>query len=282
MTSAAHSHFNPLNPTENRSRLRPQPNLKLVVFDFDGTLSWLRHGWPGMMCDVVREHVPRREGESAEALEQLLLDEILALNGQPSIRQCERVAVMARERGGAILDPEALRAEFQHRLDAAIERRSERIRSGAAAPEDYLIPGAREFLACVHAANLTPVILSSTIQERVIAEAGLLDVAGLFRGRIFGGTGDPQKFSKRAVFERLLCEEGLSGEQLLAFGDGPTEIRDATELGGVAIAVCSDEEEHDSGRLDERKRCQLSAAGAQAAIANFHAAAGLLNELLGR
>ncbi len=37
---------------------RPRPRVSHVVFDFDGTLSWLRHGWPEMMVEVMRETTP--------------------------------------------------------------------------------------------------------------------------------------------------------------------------------------------------------------------------------
>jgi phosphoserine phosphatase len=264
------------------SGIVPRPDLKLAVFDFDGTLSWLRHGWPGMMLEVFRPHVRRMEGETAESLEGLLLDEIIARNGQPSIRQCERLAEITRQRGGPALDPEEMRLQFQRKLDAAIERRSARIGAGTVPREDYLIPGATAFLERVVGAGLTPVILSSTIQDRLETEAALLGIAAIFGSHIYGGTGDPRTFSKRAVFERLLREEGITGQRLLAFGDGPTEIRDAAELGGLAIAVCSDEEHNGSGLLDERKRRQLLEAGAQLAIPDFRGAARLLDSLLGR
>jgi phosphoglycolate phosphatase len=262
--------------------LLPRPGLRLAVFDFDGTLSWLRHGWPGIMCGVFREHLRLRPGESEEALSALLLDEILVRNGQPSIRQCQRLAEIVGERGGPALDAVERCAEFQRRLDAAIERRTARLAKGEAQPGDYLIGGARPFLAHVAAAGLTPVILSSTIQRRVEEEAALLGIAGFFGGRIHGGASDPRRFSKREVFERLLREANLSGEHLLAFGDGPVEIRAAVELGGVAVAVCSDEEDNHSGAGDERKRRQLSAAGAHAVVPNFYAAPALLDRLLDR
>ena len=234
------------------------------------------------MCDVFRDAFPKRDGETAEALENLMLDEIIALNGQPTIKQCERLAAMIRERGGPSLDPEAQRAEFQRRLDEAIARRSARLREGVVAADDFLIAGTRAFLDHAAQTGLTLAILSSTVQERLDEEAALLDIAHYFGSHIYGGTGDPRFFSKRAVFERLLREEGIDGASLLAFGDGPTEIRDATELGGTAIAICSDEDDQSCGRLDERKAEQLCAAGAIAALPDYREAAPLLDRLLQR
>lgn len=267
---------------ELRRQLQPRPALTHVVFDFDGTISWLRHGWPEMMCAVFLEHFPERPRDTPESRRALLLDEILALNGRPSIYQCRRFVELVRERAGPELDAEHLRAEFQRRLDEAIARRIAKIRTGAAPPSAYLVHGAREFLGHVARASLTPAILSTTIQERLSEEAELLGIAHHFGPHLYGGTGNPLQFSKRAVFERLLREEGVLGERLLAFGDGPIETRDTKELGGIAIAVCSDETRNGSGVLDPRKLQQLFAAGADAAISDFRAAAALLDFLLGR
>ncbi len=256
------------------------PDLALVIFDFDGTLSWLRHGWPEMMCRAAEPFFPHQLEESPEALRELMLDEIMALNGQPSIAQCERLAEMIRARSGEPPDAESLRQNFQATLDDAIERRSERLRQGAAAPDDYLIAGARDFLHRIAGSRLTPVLLSSTIQARVEAEAELLGVRHYFGDRLYGGQGDPRQFSKHAVMERLLAEHKVSGAQLLSFGDGPAETRAASSLGGLAVAVCSDEERHASGVLDERKQTQLCEAGASLAIADF-CEAGALLDLIG-
>ncbi len=235
-----------------------------------------------MMLGVFREHYTLLPGETEDYLRSRLLDEILARNGQPSLRQCERLAEIALQRGGPTLDPETLCAEFQGRLDAAIDRRVSRLSRGEARPDDFLVQGARPFLEHLARTGLTLVVLSSTIQERVEEEARLLGIDHFFHGKIFGRTGDPQKFSKRAVFERLLREERLDGPRLLSFGDGPIEIRDTVELGGIAIAVCSDEHQNGSGLCDLRKHAQLHAAGAHAALPDFSSAPELLDFLLGR
>ena len=49
---------------EFKPALFARPQISHVVFDFDGTLSWLRHGWPEIMLRLFREHLPRRAGES--------------------------------------------------------------------------------------------------------------------------------------------------------------------------------------------------------------------------
>ncbi len=92
------------------------------------------------------------------------------------------------------------------------------------------------------------------MEERVREEAELLQLTAYFEPRIHGGRGDPTQFSKRQVFEQILAEAGIPGSQLVSFGDGPVEIRDTKELGGVSIAVCSDENLHGSGEYDPFKK----------------------------
>jgi FMN phosphatase YigB (HAD superfamily) len=265
-----------------RPGVESHPFISHVVFDFDGTLSWLRHGWPEMMYRVFREHLPPLPGESEGALHDRLLELIFSLNGQPTIRQMIRFTELARERGVRTPDPEELRAEYQRRLDEAIRERSAQIRRGAASPDDFVVHGARGLLHRLRAEGRVCVILSSTVEERVREEAALLELAPFFGLHIYGGTGDPANFSKMAVFRRLLQTEGIPGHQLLSFGDGPVEIANTKELGGLAVAVCSDEHHNGSGLLDPFKQRLLWAAGADAAIPDFRDAALLLDRLTGR
>ena len=267
---------------ELRASLQPRPMISLVVFDFDGTLSWLRHGWPELMIGVFLEQAPERFGFYEPAERDLLLEEILALNGQPSIFQCERLAEMLSRRGGPPMEPEPMRAEFQRRLDADIARRIEQVRSGVSPVNTYLVHGAKVLTEHAAEMGLKLAILSSTAQERVREEAELLGLTSLFGQNIHGSTGDPRLFTKRAVFERLIRESGCPGISLLSFGDGPVELRETKALGGTAIGVCSDEYRNGSGISDPHKRTVLFAAGADAAIPDYRDACQLLDFLLGK
>src|SRR5262249_52770944 len=148
-----------------------RPDIRLVVFDFDGTLSWLRHGWPEIMVDVFREEFRPRGDETEPQIRELLLDLIVGLNGKSTIFQMIRFAELVRERDGRTLDPESLRQEFQRRLDEAIEARSGQIRSGHSKPDDYVVHAARPLLERLGNAGVALAILSSTIEERVREES---------------------------------------------------------------------------------------------------------------
>jgi phosphoglycolate phosphatase-like HAD superfamily hydrolase len=257
----------------------PLPNIKHAVFDFDGTLSWLRHGWPGMMLDVFTTHLPPAEPPAQEAVRAELLRLVMALNGKPTIFQTRAFGQYAAARGLSVPEPEPLRQAFQDLLDGHIAERSERVRMKSASPDAYVVAGARQLLEYLRTKGVRLSVLSSTVEHRVREEAELLGLAHYFEGRIYGSPADPSGFSKRAVFERILEADGIGGEGLLAFGDGPVEIADARHLGGIAVAVCTDEHVNGSGEYDELKKEQLLAAGAHAAIPDFTQAPGLLAPL---
>ena len=42
----------------------PRPRISHAIFDFDGTVSWLRHGWPEIMRELFREYLTPGPGET--------------------------------------------------------------------------------------------------------------------------------------------------------------------------------------------------------------------------
>ena len=61
--------------------------------------------------------------------------------------------------------------------------------------------------------------------------------------------------------------------QLLAFGDGYVEIQNTKGVGGLAVAVASDEAHNGSGVMDAWKRQRLLGVGADVVIPDFRDAA---------
>ena len=266
---------------EITSPFSPRPQITHVVFDFDGTLSWLRHGWPQIMAKLFRSHIPLAPGESEAALHELLLREILALNGKPSIFQMRRGAELAAARGAPAPDPEQLLGSYVHCLDTAIASRAGKISRGEVAPDAYIVHGARALLDIFRSRGLTLVILSGTAESQVREEAALLNLAPYFGQHIYGGTTDLARSSKSAVIDRLLRQEKISGDRLLSFGDGPVEIQITKSVGGLAVAVASDEELNGSGKMDEAKRKLLITAGADLLVPDYRDAGALAERLLG-
>ena len=98
----------------------------------------------------------------------------------------------------------------------------------------------RQLLERLSARGLMLYLASGTDEPPVKAEAALLDVARYFGPRIYGAQEDYHNFSKKMVIDRILREHAISGERLLAFGDGYVEIENTKGVGGLAVAVASD------------------------------------------
>lgn len=261
--------------------LETRPDVSHVLFDFDGTLSLIRHGWPEVMVPMFVEALPRPVGETDAELSALVLDDIMRLNGKQTIYQMIQLADRVRERGGEALEPLAYKHEYLRRLDAHTAARTLGLSRGATRPDDLLVFGARALLEHLQSRGLDLYLASGTDEFAVKREADLLDITRYFGPHIYGALDDYKNFSKKLVIDRILTENAITGRRLLSFGDGYVEIENTKAVGGFAVAVASDEANNGSGRVDEWKRARLLGVGADAVIPDFRDAAGLVDELLG-
>ena len=259
----------------------PRPGVTHVLFDFDGTLSLIREGWPDVMVPMFIEMLPPLPGETEEQRRRLCFDDIMSLNGKQTIYQMIQLAGRVRERGGTPQDPLWYKHEYLRRLDLRIAARKERLRSGRLPPDDLLLHGSRALLEELQRRGLALYLASGTDEVFVKEEAALLDVTRYFGPRIYGALDNYQNFSKKMVIERILRENNIAGSQLLSFGDGYVEIQNTKEAGGLAVAVASDEAHNGSGRIDEWKRHRLLGVGADVVIPDFRDAAALLDRMVG-
>ena len=122
-------------------------------------------------------------------------------------------------------------------------------------------------------------LASGTDEEFVKREAELLGLTAYFGEHIYGALDNYKSFSKKMVIERILRENSIPGERLLSFGDGYVEIENTKELGGLAVAVASDEANNGSGKFDEWKRKRLLGVGADVVIPDYRDA-GLLLKMI--
>ncbi|WCJ61203.1 haloacid dehalogenase-like hydrolase [Fontisphaera persica] len=267
---------------ELREGFVARPELWHVLFDFDGTLSLIREGWPEVMLPMFMELLPKRPEESEAALRQMLLDDIMRLNGKQTIYQMIQFAERVRERGGQPQEPLWYKHEYLRRLEQRIHHRIEGLVSGRFQPDDWLVHGARPFLERLRARGLKLYLASGTDEPFVWREARLLRIDQYFEGRIYGALDNYQNFSKKMVIDRILTENRIPGRHLLAFGDGYVEIQNTHEVGGLAVAVASDEAHNGSGRVDEWKRQRLLGVGADIVIPDYREPDLLLEILFGK
>lgn len=260
---------------------RPRPGISHVLFDFDGTLSLIREGWPEVMVPMFVEMLPALPGESEAQRRQLCLDDIMRLNGKQTIYQMIQLAERIRERGGTPQEPLWYKHEYLRRLEVRIASRKEGIRAGRLRPDDLLVHGTRELLEMLQRRGLRLYLASGTDEQFVKEEADLLQISRYFDGHIYGALDDYKNFSKKMVIDRILREQAVPGARLLSFGDGYVEIQNTKEVGGLAVAVASDEANNGSGRVDEWKRQRLLGVGADIVIPDYRDAARLLDVVIG-
>jgi len=261
------------------SGFQPRAGLTHVLFDFDGTLSLVRQGWPEVMVPMFTEVLPPLPGETDEQRRQLAFEDIMRLNGKQTIYQMIQLADRVRERGGMPQEPLEYKHEYLKRLDARIHHRVEGIKAGRIQRDDLTVYGTRALLEALVARDLPVYLASGTDEQFVKAEAEALDIAHFFKGHIYGAQDDYKKFSKKMVIDRILAENKIPGQSLLAFGDGYVEIENTKQVGGLAVAVASDEANNGSGQMDPWKRQRLLGVGADICIPDYRELGALMDVL---
>jgi phosphoglycolate phosphatase-like HAD superfamily hydrolase len=256
----------------------PRGRFRSVLFDFDGTLSLIREGWPQvmipMMVDVLRATgTAETEADLAGAVEEF----VMRLNGRQTIYQMIQLAEEVRRRGGLPLEPLVYKHRYHDLLMERVRGRIAALEAGTAAPAEWTVPGTHDLLEGLRRRGATLYLASGTDLKYVRHEAELLDVARYFGEHVYGALDEYQNFSKQMIIERILRENGLRGEELLGFGDGFVEIEEVKRVGGVAVAVASDEVRRQG--VNEWKRQRLIRAGADLVIPEYRRQERLLKYL---
>jgi len=252
---------------------------RFALFDFDGTLSLVREGWPDVMIPMmVEELAATGSDESPAKLAALVRNFVMDLNGKQTIYQMIRLAEEIRARGGTPRDPVAYKERYHELLMLRIAKRRESLEKGTIQPETMLVPHAYEALAALKERGVELYLASGTDENFVREEAEILGLTPYFGRHIYGAIDDHRKFSKQMVIERILRENKVEGSQLLGLGDGYVEIDNVKGAGGTAIAVASDEAGR-SGKPDQWKRDRLIGVGADVVIPDFRDFAALCDYL---
>lgn len=258
----------------------PRGQIRSVLFDFDGTLSLIREGWPQvmipMMVDVLRQ---TGTGETDAALTALVEEFVMRLTGRQTIYQMIQLAEEVKKRGGQPLDPLAYKHRYHDLLMKRIIGRIDALTGGQATPEEWTVPGSHALLDNLKRRGLALYLASGTDFPFVQREAELLGLATYFGRHIYGAIDDYQNYSKKMVIDRILRENSLKGHELLGFGDGYVEIEEVKRVGGVAVAVASDEAQRRG--IHPWKRDRLVAAGADLVIADYRQQEWLVDHLFG-
>lgn len=251
---------------------------KSALFDFDGTISLIREGWQQIMkpyfCEVLM-NTPK--AECVEEIENCVQDFVDFLTGKQTIYQCMQLAAEVENRGGTPLDPQQYKDEYHCRLQKRIMHRLDGLKSGRIKPEEMVVPGSFELLKGLWERKITVYLASGTDEEFVFAEAELLGITKYCNGGIYGAQKEFRLFSKKMIVDKIIETHGLSGYELVGFGDGYVEIENVKEAGGFAAGVASDEVKRLG--IDPWKRNRLIQAGADIIIPDYTEVQELLDYL---
>jgi rfaE bifunctional protein kinase chain/domain len=263
--------------------LSGKPDIRHALFDHDGTISVLRHGWEQVMEPMmVRAILGPRCADAPESLRRTVArqchDFIDKTTGVQTLVQTAGLVKMVREFGCVpeeeILDACGYKAIYNEELLKMVRGRLAKLESGELARSDFTVKNAPALLQRLYDRGVTLHLLSGTDEEDARAEAQALGYAHLFEGRIHGAVGDVKVEAKRDVTERIILEHSLGGAPLAVFGDGPVEMREVRKRGGICVGVASDEVRRCG--LNPAKRRRLIRAGADLIIPDF----SRLDELL--
>lgn len=257
---------------------RSAAQAKVVLFDFDGTISLIRAGWINVMVPMMVEILADlHTGESQAELTAVVRDFVDRLTGRQTVYQMIELGRQITLRGGTPQDPVVYKKRYLDLLHGRISNRLEELRQNRSSAGKYLVPGSLELLEALRTRGLTLYLASGTDQDYMRAEADLLGVTPYFNGGVFGALDDYKRFSKKMLIEKIIAGAECRGGEILGFGDGYVEIENVKSVDGVAVGVASDEP--DCQKIDPWKRDRLASVGADYIIPHYLGRAALFEHL---
>ncbi len=242
-------------------------DIKVVIFDFDGTISTLRQGWEEVMENLMLDKITGNNKPS-EQIKNEIVNYIDESTGIMTIYQMKWLEEKVREYGlnSQTKDKWDYKEEYNKRLLKKVNLRREKVKNGTYNSKKYLVQGSQEFLQVLNSLNLQICLVSGTDHPDIIEEAQLLGVKEYF-SLIKGAPVKSMDSSKEKVLKHLLKEEKFEPGQMVIIGDGKVEISLAAEKGIPSLGMATNEK---TGRgVNEWKRNRLIDAGANAICGDF-------------
>lgn len=257
---------------------KERPRLKAALFDFDGTLSTLRHGWEGIMEPMMLEMITGGTPADEELMREVR-EYIDQSTGIQTYYQMQWLVEAVQRHGRspeASRDPWWYKAEYNRRLMEPVSERKKLITTGEKIPSNFLIKNSQELLEALKEKDIALFVASGTDHADVVEEAEVLGLRKYFK-EIAGAPPGKADCSKEAVLRKLIHEHQLHGAEVVVIGDGKVEIALGRETGTMTLGVASDEDKR-SG-INPVKRTRLMKAGAHAIVGDFTELDQILNWL---
>ncbi|NOY41225.1 MAG: hypothetical protein GXP26_05235 [Planctomycetes bacterium] len=253
-------------------------SLSVGLFDFDGTISDERVGWPNLavannVAYLIALTSPNMEHRQAE---EMVLADIAFTIGIPTYLQMKRLRSMIEKHGytGADLDPKMFKDSYNDTLVGMVASRRAMLETGEMTMDDLRVDGAMELLQQVKPRLSRGIHLASGSDlDAVVESVGHLGYSDFFPEDRIAAAGSlgPEDDAKEVVIKRLLTETNIRGEELVTFGDGFPEMLYTYLAGGVGVGVLSRDEshyEHLGHFTIEQKKQRLLNAGAHILVYN--------------
>jgi rfaE bifunctional protein kinase chain/domain len=254
----------------------PDCQIRHAIFDHDGTISTLREGWEKIMEPMMIKSILGFQNETADKtllsrVKERVREYIERTTGIQTIAQMAGLVELVHEFGivpkGQIQSAASYKGIYNEELMTLVNLRLSKLDRGELEVSDFTLKGAVSFLRALRETGVRLYLASGTDEDDVKNEAERLGYAELFNGGIFGSIGVIEKDAKKIVIERILNEVDGAFNQLVTFGDGPVEMREARRRGALAIGVASDELRRFGPNAE--KRARLIRAGAEAVLPDF-------------
>ncbi len=246
-----------------------RPKLKAVLFDFDGTISTLRHGWESVMCPLMVEMIVGSTQKDNDDIRKLVNEYIDQSTGIQTIYQMQWLVETVKKYGknpNASKDPWWYKNEYNRRLMKYVDERKESIVRNEVSPDKYIIKGSIVLLDKLKHKGIDMYVASGTDHPDVIKEVEILGLTKYFK-EIQGAPLGKAQCSKEWVLKNLITKSYINGYELAVIGDGRVEIALGREFGAITLGVASDEEKLEGINLAKQKR--LIKAGAHAIVGDF-------------
>ncbi|GKX31531.1 hypothetical protein SH1V18_40110 [Vallitalea longa] len=253
-------YFEKLNAMENK-------DIKCALFDFDGTISTLRHGWEDIMFDYVYEQLHQyymgRDKELTDKIKEFIRD----TTGVQTIFQMQWIVEQVKLGGGKPLDQWEYKDGYNKALLEVVRTRADALLQGKMKPIDFRVPGSKEFIEKLVSRGIKCYIASGTDDDDIKKEMKAIEVENLFED----SKGAPYRKAacpKEAVYRKLIEELSYKPNEILVVGDGKVEINLGVNNGSLTLGVACDE--YSLQGIDLKKRDRLVKARAHGIVMDFN------------